>query len=327
MTALRHALAASRHLTPEPLNVAPGLIGCALASPRQRALAMGVDLLVVALISGASGLWLLAGLAVVLLLLRSRRGGRRWHPAVGWALVALFAALALQDLLKADPPVDEPVAAVPRQASAQAAREAAAELRADGLPGVARVVEQALGAESAPPGGAVEPGTESPPPSSAAASAPTAASLQRENDRLSDRVAELEAELAEARQPRPFSLRTELRRLADSVGATFGWGIVYFTLLPAFWNGQTLGKRLLGLQVVELAGQPMTVMRGLRRYGGYAAGMATGGLGFAQALWDVNRQAIQDRAAHTVVLDLRAPSAPALSASTASVPPPPAPVP
>jgi hypothetical protein len=39
--------------------------------------------------------------------------------------------------------------------------------------------------------------------------------------------------------------------------------------------------------------------------------MATGGLGFAQALWDVNRQGIQDRVAHTVVIDLRAPVAPA----------------
>jgi uncharacterized RDD family membrane protein YckC len=89
------------------------------------------------------------------------------------------------------------------------------------------------------------------------------------------------------------------------LGASFGWGIVYFSLLPAFWNGQTLGKRLLRLQVVELTGQPMTVMRCLRRYGGYAAGMATGGLGFAQALWDVNLQGIQDRTAHTVVIDLR----------------------
>jgi hypothetical protein len=56
-------------------------------------------------------------------------------------------------------------------------------------------------------------------------------------------------------------------------------------------------------------------MRCLRRYGGYAAGMATGGLGFVQALWDVNRQGIQDRVAHTVVIDLRAPSATAAAAA------------
>jgi uncharacterized RDD family membrane protein YckC len=68
-----------------------------------------------------------------------------------------------------------------------------------------------------------------------------------------------------------------------------------------------VGKKLFGLQVVELTGKPMTVMRCLKRYGGYAAGMATGGLGFAQLLWDANRQALQDKAAHTVVVDMRAP--------------------
>ena len=38
--------------------------------------------------------------------------------------------------------------------------------------------------------------------------------------------------------------------------------------------------------------------------------MATGGLGFAQLLWDPNRQALQDKAAHTAVLDLRAARSP-----------------
>ena len=64
---------------------------------------------------------------------------------------------------------------------------------------------------------------------------------------------------------------------------------------------------VLRLRVVELTGAPMTVMRCLRRYGGYAAGMATGGVGFAQMLWDPNRQAVQDRTAHTAVIDLRTP--------------------
>ena len=40
------------------------------------------------------------------------------------------------------------------------------------------------------------------------------------------------------------------------------------------------------------------------RYGGYVAGMATGMFGFAQVLWDDNRQALQDKVAHTVVVDL-----------------------
>jgi hypothetical protein len=133
-----------------------------------------------------------------------------------------------------------------------------------------------------------------------AASAASAAAL---SDRL--RIATLEAQLAEARKPK--TLRQHVSRWMDDIGAGFGWGIVYFSLLPAWWGGQTVGKKLFGLQVVELTGKPMTVMRCLKRYGGYAAGMATGGLGFAQLLWDANRQALQDKAAHTVVVDMRAP--------------------
>ena len=81
------------------------------------------------------------------------------------------------------------------------------------------------------------------------------------------------------------------------------WG--YMVLLESLWSGQTVGKRLFGLRVVELTGKPLTLMTSFGRYGGYAAGMATGGLGFAQVLWDANRQAVQDKLAHTVVVDLR----------------------
>jgi uncharacterized RDD family membrane protein YckC len=85
-----------------------------------------------------------------------------------------------------------------------------------------------------------------------------------------------------------------------------GWvGALIVLLLVAWWRGQTVGKKLLKLRVLELNGAPMTVLRCLKRYGGYAAGMATGGIGFAQALWDPNRQALHDKAAHTAVFDER----------------------
>ena len=92
-----------------------------------------------------------------------------------------------------------------------------------------------------------------------------------------------------------------------AAGRGFGWAIAYFTLLPFWWKGQTLGKRVFGLRVVELTGKPLGLMNCFGRYGGYAAATATGGAGFAQVLWDPNRQAMQDKLAHTVVVDLRAP--------------------
>jgi hypothetical protein len=38
------------------------------------------------------------------------------------------------------------------------------------------------------------------------------------------------------------------------------------------------------------------------RAGGYAAGFATGLLGFAQIFWDPNRQAIHDKVSETIVI-------------------------
>ncbi|WP_022836109.1 RDD family protein [Salisaeta longa] len=98
-----------------------------------------------------------------------------------------------------------------------------------------------------------------------------------------------------------------LKATADDFGITFGWIGLYFTLFLAWWGGRTPGKRLMGLQVVRLSGQPLTLWHALERFGGYAAGVATGLIGFAQVFWDPNRQAIHDRVAGTVVIDTARP--------------------
>jgi len=283
-----------RWVTPEPLNVAPHLVGRALAAPQRRAWAMGVDLLVVALLSGVSGFWLIGGLLLVVFQLRSQRGGTRWRTVLGWGFAGLLALLALQEAWDNWGPERATNRATNRAESrAEAAAEALAEAKAEAKADAAEAAAEALVEAAA-----------------VSASAPGLSDAQR--------IARLQAEIAELRKPKRFSLRHELDRLIDAAGASFGWGIVYFSLLPAWWGGQTPGKKLFGLRVVELTGQPMTVMRCLRRYGGYAAGMATGGLGFLQLLWDVNRQGIQDRTAHTVVLDLRAPALPPVSPPTST---------
>ena len=275
---------------PEALNVAPQLVGLALARPWHRLAAMGVDLAVVGLLAGVSGFWLFAGLVLVVLQLR-QRGAATTRPrlVVGWMGVGLIVLLVLHegqsrwDELQ-NPPAHKP--AVANDEVKAAAREIADEIRAEVAEGRSELSGAASAAERV---------------ASAAMKVASAATGDAQ------RIAVLEAELAKAREPKPTGWRAALKALVDAFGDAYGWGVVYFSLLPAWWGGQTVGKKLFGLQVVELTGKPMTVMRGLKRYGGYAAGMATGGLGFVQLLWDDNRQAIQDKTAHTVVLDLRAP--------------------
>lgn len=93
--------------------------------------------------------------------------------------------------------------------------------------------------------------------------------------------------------------------LLNDMGLGFGWSAFYFTVFTAWFDGQTLGKKLLGISVIQLDGTKITLWASFGRYGGYAAGFTTGLLGFIQILWDANRQAIQDKISATVVIDLR----------------------
>ena len=88
----------------------------------------------------------------------------------------------------------------------------------------------------------------------------------------------------------------------DELGIGFGWTGLYFTAFLTLWRGQTPGKRLVGVRVVRLNGQPMTLWMSFERFGGYAAGLVTGLLGFAQVYWDRNRQMIHDKIVETVVV-------------------------
>jgi uncharacterized RDD family membrane protein YckC len=264
MPALRGA-ERRRWVTPEPLNVAPALVGLPLATPWRRALAMGLDLLVLALVAESAELWLLAGLVLVVLQLRNPRHGLAERKRLGWLLAAVLVWLAASQ--------------------AWALWQAGVRERAAAGQPTAWTLQATL-------------------PVAASAAAPRI-EVNADEETPEQQIARLEAELKAARAAQPKTVREQAEELADAVAARFGWGIVYFSLLPAWWGGQTLGKRLLGLRVLQLTGAPVTVMTSLKRYGGYAAGLATGGLGFAQVWWDPNRQGLQDKAAHTVVIDLR----------------------
>ncbi|HEX6042572.1 RDD family protein, partial [Longimicrobium sp.] len=132
-----------------------------------------------------------------------------------------------------------------------------------------------------------------------------------------DSLDALRGQLREARQKERASaqalekvedrgLLASLLHFLDDLGIGFGWSGLYFTAFVALWNGQTPAKRLLGVRVVRLDGKPMTWWSSFERFGGYAAGLVTGLMGFAQVYWDRNRQMIHDKIVETVVVRERA---------------------
>ena len=107
-----------------------------------------------------------------------------------------------------------------------------------------------------------------------------------------------EAERAAERTP--IGLVMDL--LADEIGLSAGWAALYFTAMLALWRGRTPGKRALGIRVIRLDGKPLGWFASFERFGGYAAALATGTLGFFQILWDRNRQGVHDKISETVVI-------------------------
>ena len=108
-----------------------------------------------------------------------------------------------------------------------------------------------------------------------------------------------------------------IRDAASEAGLVFGWGTVYITLFLTLWGGRTPGKRALDLRVVRVTGKPLGLLMSFERAGGYAAGFATGLLGFARVWWDPNRQGIHDKIAETVVIRESLPKVPGLWESAA----------
>ena len=265
---------------PEALNVTPDLLGMPLAPHGRRAWAMGVDLGVIGVLSSTGMFWVVAGIvALVAQLLRPVPARPRSRTALMVLALGLLVVVAVQHGSDWFEHRNDP----PRAASSRDDDDD--EDAAVGLPAAA----------------------------SAASAGGDRVALQAIVQQVAHdaaRISELEAQLAEARKPRPIQWRDDALRRLHKLGLRFGWAIAYFSLLPFWWKGQTLGKRLFGLRVVELTGKPLGLMTCFGRYGGYAAGLATGGMGFLQVLWDPNRQAVEDKLAHTVVVDLRGPRAP-----------------
>ncbi|HEV7588924.1 MAG TPA: RDD family protein, partial [Longimicrobium sp.] len=134
-----------------------------------------------------------------------------------------------------------------------------------------------------------------------------ASALARDSlDELREQVSRLENDKREltdqVKKEEKKGLLGTLLGFLDDLGIGFGWIGLYFTAFTALWKGQTPGKKLFGIRVLRLDGLPMTLWASFERFGGYAAGLFTGLMGYAQVFWDRNRQAIQDKISETVVI-------------------------
>ena len=327
-------------VTETAFQIDPSVLGVELATPARRAAALGVDLLLAAIVADVGG-GAVAGLvaATLFVLVAMRRGRRtRFRRVVRGALVGT-GAVVLFGVAVGIVEGDEPERSAEERV-AEAFAEANRERLAHGLSPLTLG-----GARPARPDAPTD-----------AERAQAAADLRAYADALAARDSARSDSLRRALRPlvagdelrrrdeRVDALRDGLRAFGDEneglrqslddpslvravralgtdVGLSIGWIGVYFTLTLALWGGYTPGKRLLGVRVYRLDGRRLSLWTAFERFGGYAAGLATGLLGFAQVLWDPNRQGIQDKVAGTVVVRMEAPGAPRVAPPAA---PPPA---
>jgi uncharacterized RDD family membrane protein YckC len=81
------------------------------------------------------------------------------------------------------------------------------------------------------------------------------------------------------------------------------FGLAYFTYFEGGPTGQTLGKRALGIRVIDFrAGGPIGYGRGLLRYVGRLISGIPCALGYLWMLWDKENQTWHDKIATTVVV-------------------------
>lgn len=275
-----------RIVDPGLLQLDPALLDTPLAAWWQRAAGMAVDLVLIGALSllASPVLGLLTGATLAALGSRRVSDARFWK-VFRWVLIGLGGGvIVLSGFLLIGRPLVRTTAF-----------------------NVARV-------ESAP---SVEP-VQVPPGASAS-------ELRRAVAQLERQVGLLEQDNARLREAaRGHSLLNVAADSSRTLGLTFGWAGVYFTLFTAWLGGRTPGKWLVRTRVVRLDGRPITAMDAFTRNGGYAAGLATGSIGFLRILWDANNQAIQDKIAGTVVVSTRRipPTPPVARQASAPTPPP-----
>lgn len=124
---------------------------------------------------------------------------------------------------------------------------------------------------------------------------------EQDMDRVRDQAEEEIEQMREETERGP--LRQMMALVADDLGIGLGWLGLYFTAFLVLGRGQTPGKRIARIRVIRLDAEPIGWWIALQRFGGYSASFFTGLVGFIEIFWDANRQGLQDKLVHTVVVD------------------------
>lgn len=79
---------------------------------------------------------------------------------------------------------------------------------------------------------------------------------------------------------------------------------IYFVLTTYLTNGQSLGKKLLGIRIVSIYHHRISLWHCIERSLGYVASTLELGVGFIQIFWNPNRMTLHDRIAETLVVKI-----------------------
>lgn len=95
---------------------------------------------------------------------------------------------------------------------------------------------------------------------------------------------------------------TDLNNALSLLAKFFG-AFLYFSIFTWKWQGQTPGKKLMGIKAVKLNGLPITYWGSIERTTGYTASASLFLIGFFQYFWDNNRQTTHDKITETIVIE------------------------
>ena len=81
--------------------------------------------------------------------------------------------------------------------------------------------------------------------------------------------------------------------------------IVYFALSNYISNGQSIGKKIMGIRIIAIYHHRIGLWHCIERSLGYVASTLELMIGFYQVFWNPNRMTLHDRIAETIVIKTR----------------------